>query len=110
MKIPTEPKWGTMPRRQWDTDCWVADSRLIRAAGLPRSTWGTAVAHFGIALSMLGIIGAATWGTELIVALKPTQTVSLSVNLRFGLSFENGYLLITVVRVQRNLCAGREAG
>jgi cytochrome c-type biogenesis protein CcmF len=27
---------------------------------------------------MLGIIGAATWGTELIVALKPTQTVSLS--------------------------------
>src|SRR5476649_683139 len=27
-----------------------------RAAGLPRSTWGTAVAHFGIAVSMLGII------------------------------------------------------
>jgi cytochrome c-type biogenesis protein CcmF len=56
-----------------------------RAAGLPRSTWGTAVAHFGIAVSMLGIIGAGTWGTERIVALKPSQTVSLS---GYDLSFD----------------------
>jgi cytochrome c-type biogenesis protein CcmF len=49
-----------------------------RAAGLPRSAWGTAIAHFGIALSLLGIIGAAAWGTELIVEVKPAQTVSLS--------------------------------
>jgi len=42
--------------------------------------------------------------------IKRMQTMSLSVNLRFGLSFENGYLLITVVRVQRNFRAGREAG
>jgi cytochrome c-type biogenesis protein CcmF len=50
----------------------------MRAAGLPRSTWGTATAHFGIAVSMLGIISAGTWGTERIVALKQGQTVSLS--------------------------------
>ncbi len=49
-----------------------------RAAGLPRSAWGTAVAHAGLALTLLGIIGAATWGTERIVALKPSQTVALS--------------------------------
>jgi len=49
-----------------------------RASGLPRSAWGTAIAHFGIALSMLGIISAATWGTELIAVVKPGQTVSLS--------------------------------
>jgi cytochrome c-type biogenesis protein CcmF len=49
-----------------------------RAAGLPRSAWGTAVAHTGLALTLLGIIGAATWGTERIVALKPSQTVTLS--------------------------------
>jgi UDP-glucose 4-epimerase len=30
MAIPDEPKWGSMPPRQWDTNCWVADSRLIR--------------------------------------------------------------------------------
>ena len=56
-----------------------------RAVGLPRSTWGTAVAHFGIAVSMLGIISAGTWGTERIVALKPTQAVSLS---GYDLSFD----------------------
>jgi cytochrome c-type biogenesis protein CcmF len=49
-----------------------------RAAGLPRSTWGTAVAHFGIAVTLLGIIGAAAWGTERIIEIKPSQTVSLS--------------------------------
>src|SRR5450755_3885471 len=57
----------------------------MRAAGLPRSTWGTAVAHFGIAVSMLGIISAGTWGAESIVALKPAQTVSLS---GYDLSFD----------------------
>jgi len=49
-----------------------------RAGGLPRSAWGTAVAHFGIALSMLGIIAAGSWGTERIVAVKPSQTISIS--------------------------------
>ncbi len=51
---------------------------LTRAKGLPRSAWGTTIAHIGIAVSMLGIICAATWGTEQIIAMKPTQTVSLS--------------------------------
>jgi cytochrome c-type biogenesis protein CcmF len=57
----------------------------MRAAGLPRSTWGTSVAHFGIAMSMLGIVSAGTWGSERIVALKPAQTVSLS---GYELSFD----------------------
>ena len=56
-----------------------------RAAGLPRSIWGTAIAHFGVAVSMLGIICAGTWGTERIIALKPAQTVSLS---GYDLSFD----------------------
>jgi cytochrome c-type biogenesis protein CcmF len=49
-----------------------------RAAGLPRSTWGTAVAHFGIAMSMLGIVCAGTWGAELIVGVKPSQAIPLA--------------------------------
>ena len=57
----------------------------MRAVGLPRSTWGTAVAHFGVAVSMLGIICAATWGSERIIALKPTQAVSIS---GYDLSFD----------------------
>ncbi len=49
-----------------------------RAAGLPRSVWGAALAHFGIALTMLGIVSAGTWGTERIVEVKPHDTIALS--------------------------------
>jgi cytochrome c-type biogenesis protein CcmF len=49
-----------------------------RAIGLPRSVWGTAGAHFGIAVTLLGIVGAASWGSERILTLKPTQTVTIS--------------------------------
>jgi cytochrome c-type biogenesis protein CcmF len=48
-----------------------------RAAGLPRSAWGTAVAHFALGITLLGIVGVTNWGSERIVALKPSQTVSI---------------------------------
>jgi cytochrome c-type biogenesis protein CcmF len=51
---------------------------LARARGLPRSVWGTGVAHFGLGVSLLGIVCASTWGTERIVSLKPGSSVSLS--------------------------------
>ncbi len=50
---------------------------LQRAAGLPRSTWGTACAHFGLGLTLLGIVGETGWSAEKIVTLKPGQVVSL---------------------------------
>jgi len=50
---------------------------MKRARGLPRSAWGTVFAHFGIGVSLLGIVCASTWGDERIVALKPNATVSL---------------------------------
>lgn len=49
-----------------------------RTFGLPRSVWGTALAHFGMAVTLLGIVTASTWGEERIVALKQGQTTSLS--------------------------------
>jgi cytochrome c-type biogenesis protein CcmF len=49
-----------------------------RAAGLPRSVWGTALAHFGMAVTLLGIVSVSTWATERIVGIKPSQTISLS--------------------------------
>ncbi|MEI9803814.1 MAG: cytochrome c-type biogenesis CcmF C-terminal domain-containing protein [Pseudolabrys sp.] len=55
-----------------------------RAAGLPRSTWGTAVAHFGIAMTLFGVV-CQTWATERIVALKTGETVTLS---GYELSFD----------------------
>ena len=50
---------------------------VARARGLPRSAWGTAVAHFGLGVTLLGIVCASTWGAERIVALKPGADVSL---------------------------------
>jgi len=48
-----------------------------RAAGLPRSAWGTAIAHFGVGVALLGIVGETQWGTERIAAVKPGETISV---------------------------------
>jgi cytochrome c-type biogenesis protein CcmF len=56
-----------------------------RAAGLPRSAWGTAIAHFALGITLLGIVCETNWSSERIVALKPTQTVSIS---GYDLSFD----------------------
>src|SRR5262249_15022962 len=29
LRIDTEPRWGSMPNRQWDTSVWVADNRKL---------------------------------------------------------------------------------
>ncbi|MBX6425598.1 MAG: heme lyase CcmF/NrfE family subunit [Variibacter sp.] len=58
---------------------------LARAAGLPRSAWGTALAHFGVGVTLLGIVGNTQWSAERIVALKPGETVSLR---QYDLTFE----------------------
>ncbi|MBN8964583.1 MAG: heme lyase CcmF/NrfE family subunit [Rhizobiales bacterium] len=57
---------------------------LQRTIGLPRSAFGTAVAHFGLGVTLIGIVCASTWGAEQIVMIKPEQTVSIrSYNLTF---------------------------
>ena len=48
-----------------------------RAAGLPRSSWGTAVAHIAVGVMLLGVIGETQWGAERIVQIKQGETVSL---------------------------------
>ena len=39
---------------------------LQRAIGLPRSAWGTAFAHFGLGVTLLGIVAVTAWGSERI--------------------------------------------
>jgi cytochrome c-type biogenesis protein CcmF len=51
---------------------------LARARGLPRSAFGTMFAHFGLGVSLLGIISVTTWGSERIVSVKPNETIALS--------------------------------
>jgi cytochrome c-type biogenesis protein CcmF len=45
-----------------------------RAIGLPRSAWGTAIAHAGIGLTLFGL-AATGWGVERIVTVKPNEPV-----------------------------------
>jgi cytochrome c-type biogenesis protein CcmF len=56
-----------------------------RARGLPRSAWGTAIAHFGVGVVLLGVIGETQWNAERIVSLKPGQTVAIR---HYELTFE----------------------
>ena len=51
---------------------------LRRAMGLPRSAWGTAFAHFGIGVTLLGIVSVTAWGSERIAEVKPGGTLDIS--------------------------------
>jgi len=48
-----------------------------RAAGLPRSAWGSAFAHLGLGITLLGIVGETQWGAERIVSLNPGEKVAI---------------------------------
>jgi cytochrome c-type biogenesis protein CcmF len=54
-----------------------ARTAVARARGLPRSAWGTALAHMGLAVTLLGIIGETQWGAERIAEVKPGQVLSI---------------------------------
>jgi cytochrome c-type biogenesis protein CcmF len=58
---------------------------LRRAAGLPRSAWGTALAHFGIGVMLFGIVSVTAWGSERIAALKIGDSVDVA---HYRLTFE----------------------
>ena len=57
---------------------------LRRFAGLPRSVFGTALAHFGLGLTPLGIVGTLSLQTEKIPSMKPGETIEIAgYTLRF---------------------------
>jgi cytochrome c-type biogenesis protein CcmF len=51
---------------------------LRRAGGLPRSVWGSAFAHAGIGLALMGIVCETTWNSEHIAAMKPGDSVKVA--------------------------------
>jgi cytochrome c-type biogenesis protein CcmF len=58
---------------------------LARARGLPRSAWGGAFAHFGLGITLLGVIGETQWSVERIAEVKPGQSISIR---RYDLQFD----------------------
>ena len=51
---------------------------LRRALGLPRSAWGTAFAHFGMGVTLLGIVAVTAWGSERIAEIKPGDHLDIA--------------------------------
>jgi len=55
-----------------------------RLRGLPRSAFGTALAHAGLGVTVLGIVAVTTFETENITSMKPGETAELGgYSLRF---------------------------
>ena len=48
-----------------------------RLAGLPRSAWSTAIAHFGLGICVIGVVSATAWSSELVTTMSPGDTRSL---------------------------------
>ena len=53
-----------------------ASNAVARARGLPRSAYGTAIAHAGLGVTLLGL-AAAGWGQEHILSMKPGDTATI---------------------------------
>jgi len=51
---------------------------LRRLAGLPRSVFGTALAHAGLGITLLGIVATTTMQSERILTVKPGETVEIA--------------------------------
>ena len=51
---------------------------MRRARGLPRSTWGTAFAHAGVGIGLIGIVCETTWNSEYIGTMKPDDVATLA--------------------------------
>jgi cytochrome c-type biogenesis protein CcmF len=49
-----------------------------RALGLPRSAWGSAFAHAGIGIALIGIVCETTWNSEFIGTMKPNDVIPFS--------------------------------
>ena len=49
-----------------------------RLVGLPRTAWSTAIAHFGVGVTVLGIVSTTAWETELVTTLNPGEQAELA--------------------------------
>jgi cytochrome c-type biogenesis protein CcmF len=63
-----------------------------RLAGLPRSAYSTAIAHFGMGVAVIGIVAATAWEQELITTMVPGGAQKIAeYTIRFdGLENETG--------------------
>ncbi|WMS41647.1 heme lyase CcmF/NrfE family subunit [Acuticoccus sp. MNP-M23] len=56
----------------------TVSGRIRRAAGLPRSMWGSAFGHLGVGLTALGIVSLTAFETERIADMKPGDAIEIA--------------------------------
>lgn len=49
-----------------------------RLIGLPKNAWSTAIAHFGIGITVLGVVAVSAWESENITVLKSGESAELA--------------------------------
>lgn len=59
---------------------------LARLMGMPRSNWGTALAHAGIGITTLGIVGVMTFEQESVQRMAPGDMAEIA---GYGIRFDN---------------------
>ncbi len=62
---------------------WPETAR--RLGSLPRSAYGTMLAHAGVGVAVIGIVGTTAWRSETILAMKPKQSAAIA---GYNLTFE----------------------
>ncbi len=56
----------------------VGGSAAGACAALPRSAYGTTLAHFGVGLTVVGIIATSAYQSESILVMKPGERVEIA--------------------------------
>eukprot|EP00873_Tetraselmis_striata_P032730 jgi/Tetstr1/452994/TSEL_040030.t1 len=49
-----------------------------RLKGLPKTAWSTAIAHFGVGVSVIGIVCATAFQTEIVTSMQAGETVDIA--------------------------------
>ncbi len=68
----------TEPAVRAGLDRGVTARTLRRLRGLPGASWGAMLAHGGLGVSIMGIIGAVSWPTEINTVVTPGDTVPIA--------------------------------
>ncbi|GHA29189.1 c-type cytochrome biogenesis protein CcmF [Devosia pacifica] len=68
MDIIDRGRFGKLPPRE----------SLRRIIKLPRSTFATALGHFGVGITVLGIVSTTAWESEVVTTLNPGETTAIA--------------------------------
>ena len=71
---------GSLSELMWKCKFGQIKLNLVykRLVGLPRSSFGTTFAHFGLGVTLMGIVSVTAWETEKILNMEPGQTQEIA--------------------------------